>query len=106
MTKIEKIRYRAKKEGYSDDFIGWGACSLMTDDGIELFVNNIQLKLKKENDLFIIREDFPAKIVVMGNGEEKKIHFVKPVNQKTYKLFHDAFNQYFKGVKNANDKSV
>lgn len=86
MLNLTNCKIRYNLDTSNRDLLGWAEC-LDAENGV--FYNNIKIKLKKKEDGLGMRVtlDFPAKVVKMQDGVEKKIFFVKPINATSYKVF-------------------
>ena len=83
--KLVNGKLRVNSDETNPNLAGWFEC-LDEENGI--YYNNIKVKLKKLDDGGIkITLDFPSKIVIMKDGVEKKIFFVKPITTECYKSF-------------------
>lgn len=90
MLTIENIRVRKNIEASTNNLIGWAEMVLNIDGKYPLYLNNVKVKIKDGDGVLITREEYPYKVIIGKDGLEKKVFFVKPVNNALYELINKA----------------
>ena len=101
MLTCTNLRVRLNKDSASPDMLGWVEC-VLDDTEHRFYINNIRVKAKEIDGSFTVRLEFPSKTIVAGDGTDKKVFFVKPINAKAYSLVKDEVIKYLKGLTNVN----